>query len=261
MGFVVDIYYTIIFEPLLNGLVFLVNIIPFHDVGLAVIVLTLIVRFITFPLNHKAIVTQTKIKQLEPEIKQLKEKFKKDSQEQAKKIMELYKVHGINPLSGFLTLIIQIPLIIALYSVFRAGINFDISHLYSFITVPENIHTIFLGLFDMTQRSYVLAFLTGASQFIQMRLAIPPIKKTTSSKPSFKEDFARNMNIQMRYIMPIFIVFIVAQFTSAIALYWTTMNIFAIIHEAIVRKKAKKIISQKDGKPNSNNQIINRSNA
>ncbi len=260
MGFIADIYYTIIFEPLLNVLVFLIGAIPFHSVGLAVVLLTLAVRFITFPLNHKAIVTQTKIKQLEPEIKDIKEKFKKDSQEQARKTMALYKSHGINPLSGFLTLLIQIPVIIALYSVFRAGVNFDLSHLYSFITVPENLNTVFLGIFDMSQKSYALAFLTGASQFIQMRLALPPIKKSASSKPGFKEDFARNMNIQMRYIMPVFIIFIAAQFTSAIALYWTTMNIFAIVHEAIVRKKANKILVE-NGKSNTNNQIINRSNA
>lgn len=259
MGFIADIYYTIIFEPLLNGLVFLIKVIPFRSVGLAVILLTLIVRFITFPLNHRAIVTQTKIKQLEPEIKNIKEKFKKDTQEQARKIMELYKSHGVNPFSGFLTLLIQIPVIIALYSVFRAGVNFDLSHIYSFITVPENINTMFLGIFNMSEKSYILAFLTGASQFIQMRLALPPIKKSASSQPSFKEDFARNMNIQMRYIMPIFIIFIVSRFTSAIAVYWTTMNIFAIIHEAIVRKKAKKILAE-NGKPNSNNQIINRRN-
>lgn len=260
MGFIAGIYYTIIFEPLLNALVFLIKVIPFHSVGLAVILLTLAVRFIIFPLNHKAIITQTKIKQLEPELKDIKEKFKKDSQEQARKTMALYKSHGINPLSGFLTLLIQIPIIIALYSVFRAGVNFDLSHLYSFITVPENMSTMFLGIFDMSQKSYILAFLTGASQFIQMRLALPPIKKSASPQPSFKEDFARNMNIQMRYIMPIFIVFIVSRFTSAIAVYWTTMNIFAIVHEAIVRKKAKKILIE-NGKSNSNNQIFNRSNA
>ncbi|MBU3925576.1 YidC/Oxa1 family membrane protein insertase [Patescibacteria group bacterium] len=261
MEFIVNTYNTIFFEPLLNALVFLINAIPFHDVGLAVILLTLIVRFITFPLNHRAIVTQVKIKELEPELKNIKDKFKKDSQEQARRTMDLYKAHGINPLSGFLTLIIQIPIIIALYGVFRAGANFDLSHLYSFISVPGSLNTIFLGIFDVSEKSYILAFLTGASQFIQMRLALPPIKKSVSDKPSFKEDFARNMNIQMRYIMPIFIIFIASRFAAAIALYWTTMNIFAIIHETIVRKKAKKIITENDGKSSPNSQIINRSNS
>lgn len=247
MSFISSVFNTVFYKPLLNGLIFLIGILPFHDVGIAVIILTLFVRFLIFPLTHRAIVTQIKVRELEPEIKQIKEKFKKDMQEQSKRTMELYRKHGINPFSGFINLMIQIPIIFALYKVFVTGINFDYSLIYSFITIPENINIIFLGLFDMTQKNYILAFITGASQFIQMRLAIPPVKVQ-------REDFASRLNTQMRYTMPIIVFFVVSRFSSAIAIYWTTMNIFAIIHELIVRKKAKKI-TNKNGETKDNHQI------
>lgn len=251
-----SIFNAVFYEPFLNGLIWLIDVLPFHDVGFAVIILTLVIRFLIFPLTHRATVTQIKIKQLEPDIKDIKEKFKNNNQEQAKKTMELYHQHGINPFSGFLTLLIQIPVFFALYKIFTAGFNFDISHLYSFISMPENINLKFLGLFDMIKNSYVLAFLTGLTQFIQMRLALPPVKKesTAKSPSSFKDDFAKSLNFQMRYIMPVFIFFIVSRLSSAIGLYWTTMNIFAIVHETIVRKKAEKIYGNRTA--NKNNQII-----
>jgi len=250
---------TVFFEPLLNGLIFLINILPFHDVGLAIIVLTVAVRFIIFPLNHSAIVTQQKIKQLEPALKDIKEKYKKDNQEQAKKTMELYRSHGVNPFSGFVTLLVQIPIIIALYQVFTAGVQFDLNHVYSFIKIPEKLNLSFLGFFDLTQKSYLLAFITGLTQFIQMQLATPPIKKSDSAQKSFKDDLARNMNIQMRYIMPVFVFFIVSRLSSGLSVYWTTMNVFAIIHESIVRKKAGGTANN-NGKTETNNKTFNKGN-
>lgn len=249
-----SIFNTIFYEPLLNGLIWLIDVLPFHDVGFSVIILTLAIRFLIFPLTHRATVMQIKMKQLGPDLKTIKEKFKSNSQEQAKKTMELYRQHGINPFSGFLTLLIQIPVFFALYKIFTAGFNFDPNHLYSFISLPENINLKFLGLFDLIKTSYVLAFLTGLTQFIQMKLALPPIKKETGGKSSFKDDFAKSLNLQMRYIMPVFIFFIVSRLSSAIGLYWTTMNIFAIVHETIVRKRAEKI--HKNGTTNKNNQNI-----
>jgi len=247
-----SIFNTVFYEPFLNGLIWLIGILPFHDVGLSVIILTLAIRFLIFPFTHRAAVTQNKIKQLEPDLRNIKEKFKGNSQEQAKKTMELYRQHGINPFFNIIALLIQIPIFFALYKIFTVGFNFDPGYLYSFIKVPENINFKFIGLFDMTKNSYLLAFLTGITQFIQMRLALPAVKKKLIAKASFKDDFARSLSLQMRYIMPVFVFFIVSRLSSAIGLYWTTMNIFAIVHEAIVRKKAEKIY----GTANKNNQII-----
>lgn len=238
-------YHIVFYKPLLNSLVALVGFLPFNDIGIAIIMLTLAVKFILFPLTHKTTVTQIKMKRIEPELKNIKEKFKNNSGEQARKTMQLYREHGINPLSGFVTLLIQVPIIFALYKVFLGGANFDAVNLYSFVSAPESVNTLFLGLIDMTQRSYSLAFLAALSQFFQMRFALPPVKKGNQTD-SFKDNFARSMNVQMKYVMPVFIFFIGLKFSSAIALYWTTMNVFAIIHEAIVRKKAEKIYGESD---------------
>ncbi len=246
MNIFFSVYNNIFYKPLLNGLVFLINIIPFHDIGFAVILLTIIVRFILFPFSHRSIITQQKIKKIEPEINKIKSQFKDNNQEQSKKIMEIYKQHGVNPFSGCLTLVLQLPVIFALYKVFTIGMNFSQENLYYFIFSPETVNMNFLGLIDMSKSNYVLAFLAGVSQFFQIKLSVPPFKKDKINTNSLKDNFARNMNIQMRYIMPAIVFFIALKFSSAIALYWTTMNVFAIIHETIVRKKAQKIYEQPD---------------
>ncbi len=256
-SFLISIYNVVFYQPLLNGLVFLINAMPMHDIGFAVILLTIIVKFIIFPFQHRSIMTQRKMRELGPELKRIKEKYKKDNQTQAKRTMELYREHGINPLSGFLILLIQLPLFIALYKIFMGGINFDTSIIYSFIHIPQNININFLGFFDMTQRSYFLAALAGISQFFQMKLSIPVPEKTNNTKKTFKDDLARSMGVQARYIMPAFIFFIALKFSSAMALYWTTMNIFAIVHESVVKRQAEKItkITQKNGETTGNNKI------
>jgi YidC/Oxa1 family membrane protein insertase len=245
------IFNAIFYKPLLNGLVWLISVLPFHDVGFAVIILTIFVRIITFPLNQSSIATQNKIKQIEPEIRQIKERFKNDNQEQAKKTMELYKKNGISPFSGIISLIVQIPIIFALYRVFLGGLNFDPAHLYPFIKMPSDIHLKFLGLIDMAQKNYFLAILTGLSQFFQMKIAMPAAAKSDKRGSSFKDDLAKSMNLQFKYVMPVFIFLIVSRLSSAVGLYWTTMNIFAIIQEIFFRKKWKKGL--KNGAADKNN--------
>ena len=89
-----NIYNLVFFEPLLNGLVFLVKNLPYNDMGLAIIILTIAVKFVILPFTHKATVTQVKMKKLEPELKEIKNKHKNNSQEQAKKTMEFINSMG-----------------------------------------------------------------------------------------------------------------------------------------------------------------------
>ncbi len=240
-----NLFHIIFYQPLYNAFVFLVGVLPFHDAGIAVIVLTLVVRTILFPLSHRSIITQRRMRELEPDLKKIKEEFKKDSQEQTKRTMALYKAHGISPFSGFWMLIIQLPILIALYKLFSSGINFDAGNLYSFISMPSVIKTQFLGLIDIYKSNYILAALAGLTQFIQMQLAMPKIKKSAAGD-SFQDNLGRSMSVQAKYIMPVFIFFIALRFSSGIALYWTAMNVFAIVHEAIVANRAKKIKENKE---------------
>jgi YidC/Oxa1 family membrane protein insertase len=248
-----NLFHIIFYQPLYNALVFLVGVIPFHDVGVAVVILTLVVQFIIFPFRHKSVVAQRKMREIEPEIKKIKEQFKKNPQEQTRQTMALYRTHGISPFSGFLMLLVQLPIFFALYKLFSAGIKFAPADLYSFVTLPDIIHTKIFGLIDIFKSNYVLAFLAGATQFFQMQLALPKVKKTEAGAGSFKESLSRSMSLQAKYIMPIFIFFIALRFSAGLALYWTTMNVFAIVHEAIVARRARKMKYETPIGENKNN--------
>jgi len=235
-----NLFNTFFYEPLYNGLIGLMSLIPWADVGVAIIIFTFLVKLILFPLSQKAVRTQAKMKKLEPRINEIKQKYK-DKAEQAAKTMELYKEEKLNPFSGILTLFIQIPIIFALYFIFLRGglpeINTEI--LYSFIKVPTNINMSFLGLLDVTEKSFFLALLAGATQFFQARLASPKVGPKKEN-PTLGEDFARSMSLQMKYVFP-FIVFIIAyNISAAIAIYWATSNLFMIGQELYVKRSIKK---------------------
>ncbi len=243
---ITDLFNTIFYQPIYNGFVFLISIIPGADIGFAIVILTIIVKFIIFPLTHKSVTSQAKMRSIEPKVKEVKEKYNKDKQEQAKKVMELYKEHGVNPFTGCLLVLVQMPIVIALYWVFFKGIadlNPDI--LYSFINIPRDINTVFLGVFDMNGKSILLALTAGVLQYFQMKFSLPPLvkddKKNTKKEMSFKDEFAKNMSIQMRYVLPVFVFFISYSISAAVALYWTTNNSFSVIHELIVKRKANKL--------------------
>lgn len=254
-------YHLILVKPLWNALIFLTNVLPFHDVGLSIVALTLIVRFIIFPFTHRSVKTQVKMKELEPEIQKIKEKHKA-GQEQTKKIMELYRQHGVSPFSGCLLLLIQLPILLALYKLFWGGVQFDSAELYSFVKMPEIVRFKFLGLIDVNQKNIFLALLTGLTQFFQMRLSFPPGEKKNQIRPkpaapSFKDDLSRTMRFQSKYILPGIIFLVALRSPAAVAVYWTTMNLFGIVHESLVRGKAKKLFYGRDnGQKNNQSERI-----
>jgi YidC/Oxa1 family membrane protein insertase len=215
-----------------------------------------LVKFILLPLAHKQSKSQAKMKHIEPEMKAVRDKYKNDKQEQGRQTMELYKKHGVNPFSGCLVMIVQIPVLLALYYVFfegiKSGINADI--LYSFVHVPGTINTVFLGLVDLMSKSPTLAFLAAATQYYQMKLTMPaPPKTEVAAKKdgelNFQEEFAKNMSTQFRYILPIMVFVFASSFSAAIALYWTTSNVFSIIHELFVKRQIQGIIGTSKKQP------------
>lgn len=240
------IWHTLFFDPVYNGLIFFIDIVPGGDVGIAIIVVTVIVKVILLPLSLKAARTQLVMRELDPKIKALKEKFKDKREEHARAMLELYKDAGVHPLSGVLVLAIQIPIIIALYlSVLRGGgvslPDVNTTLLYSFVPVPSVVSMLFFGAIDIAARSLPLAALAGITQFIHTNLSLPkPSPRDPDAKPDFKEDFARSMQLQMRYVMPILIFFIAYTISAAIALYFLVSNLAAIAQEYIVRSKGLK---------------------
>jgi len=233
----------ILYQPLYNGLIFLMDVLPFVDAGIAVILFTIIIKLILFPLSKTAVTTQFRMRQLAPKLEEIKKEHKDDKQEQAKKTMELYRENGVNPFSSILLIFIQLPIIFALYYVFLKGglpdINMDL--LYSFVPAPENVNTMFLGTFNIIESSWILALAAAVTNFFQVRFSVPKYvsKKKKGDGPSFKDDLAKSMNVQMRYIFPLVVFFIAGSLSGAIALYWTTSNMFMIGQELVIRKTVK----------------------
>jgi YidC/Oxa1 family membrane protein insertase len=239
-----ELFNLFLFDPLYNSLVFLINVIPGADVGVAVIVLTIIVKLILFPLSIKATRTNLKMKLIQKPLEEIKLKYKDNREEMGRAMLALYKEHKINPLSSFVVLLIQIPVVLALYFVFLKGglpvINGEI--LYSFIHNPEIINMHFLGLVNVGEsKSVVLALLAALTQHLQARFAFPkPEKKPEGHKNSFQEDMVKGMGVQIKYVFPFIIFFVSYSLISVAALYWTISNIFAIGQELYIRKTIRK---------------------
>ncbi len=231
------LYHTFIYTPLYNLLIALFNVIPWADAGIVVIVLTIIVRFVLFPLSKKAIVTQVAMQDINPALRAIQEKHKDDQETQTRETLALYKAKGVNPFSGIFVLFLQLPVIFALYGIFLnsglPGVSKDI--LYSFISAPSHIDTMFLGIIEITKKSVILALLAAVSSFFQMKVA------TGSQKPpegnNFADSLTRTMQTQMKYVFPFIVFFISYTISGVIALYWFTTNIFTIGQEIYVRRK------------------------
>ncbi len=233
-GMLSSAFNALIHTPLYNGLIFFVDIVPLHDVGLAVVLLTILVRVILFPLSRQAVKTQIAMKEVAPEIEILKEKFKDKQEEQARAIFALYRGKGIRPFSSFFLILLQLPILFGLYWVFwKGGLpQVDASLLYSFVPTPPLVNMSFLGIVDMGGRDVVLAALAGITQLIQARLSMGP-RKPHVGPVTFGSDLARSMDIQMRYILPVMISVIAYTVSAAVALYWVTSNTFMILQEYV----------------------------
>lgn len=236
-------WHTFFFNPIYNILVFFIDVFPGGDVGLAIIATVLIVKTILLPISIKAVKTQKTMRDIEPKLKETKEKHKNNKQVQAEAVMNIYKEAGMNPLASVALVFLQIPIIIALYfAVSRGGgtplpdINIDI--LYSFIGEPKQISMNFLGMVDIASKSLVLAIGAGLTQFLHIKITLPKIKeKDPSAAPNLKEDFMRNMQIQMKYVMPVLIGVISYSISAAIALYFMVSNLVTISQEYYFIKK------------------------
>lgn len=237
-----NFFKAIFYSPLYNALVFIIQHIPYADLGIAVIILTVVVKLIIFPLNLKSVKTQIKMKEFEPELAEIKEKYKDSKEDQAKQTMLFYEKNKINPFGGILPTLIQIPILISLYSIFlRSGLpKIDSTILYPFVHLPTVVNIHFLNLIDVSHKSIILAIIVAISQLVQVQLIMPPIKKPEEGKtPSLKDDFARSMSIQMKYVLPIFTAYIGYITSGAVCIYFITSNIFAIGQEIYVRKTLK----------------------
>ncbi len=234
MNIFISAFNTILYQPLFNALILLYLYLPGHDFGIAVIVLTILIKLVLYPLGAQAIHSQKTMSSLQPKIKAVQEKFKNDKEKQAKAMMELYKQEKINPLSGCLPILVQLPILFALYRLFWKGFDGEqLNFLYGFVPNPGQIDPTFLGIVNLAGASAVLAILTGIAQYIQTKMVTPASTKATAGRG----DLSQMMQKQMLYFLPVFTVFILWRLPAAVALYWLTTTLFTIVQQWLIFKK------------------------
>lgn len=233
-----QIFHSFIFQPIYNALILLYNVIPVHDLGVAIILLTVIVRLLLYPISKKQIESQKKLQDLQPEIKKLQDKYKDDKEKKGRALMEFYKEKKVNPASGCLPLVVQIVFFIALYQAFIAGINFNSTcgDLYSFVACPSGINMNFFGILDLAKPNVVLAVIAAAGQFVQTKMMM-----SKNPAPAKKGDFSSIMNQQMLYLGPLLTLFIGMKFPAGLALYWVVNTLFAIVQQYLTMKEPERV--------------------
>ncbi|MEA1925982.1 MAG: YidC/Oxa1 family membrane protein insertase [Patescibacteria group bacterium] len=245
IGFIKTFFSFLVFQPLYNALIILYVIIP--DIGAAIILLTVIIRFLLVPISKKSIASQKRMQDIQPELKKIQKKYKHDRALQGKKVMEFYKEKKVNPTSGCLPMIIQLVFLIALYRVFIVGLGPDAPTelLYSFVKNPGQLNPIAFGFFDLSVPSIPLAVVAAALQFYQAKMMMRKQEKEKEKRKDKKDgknkdkgetepDFSTMIQQQLVYMGPVITLIIGVQFAAGLILYWAITTIFMIVQQHFV---------------------------
>ena len=235
-----NIFHLFIYQPLYNILVYLYNVIPGGDFGVAIIAITILLRALLIPVYKKQIQSQKQLQILQPKIKEIQQRHKNDKEKQTKELMELYKTHKTNPFSGCLPLVIQLVFLIAIYQVLIKisgnGLTIDSAELYSFVPNPGKINQLFIGIVDLTKASPIIAILAAAAQYFQTKMLMDKPKAEVEPKQNGEPDFASIMNKQMLYIGPFLTFFIGIKFPAGLSLYWLAGTLFMLVQQIVIDK-------------------------
>lgn len=231
-------FHTLFYEPVYNLLVVVLTVVPMHDIGAAIIIVTLIVKVLLLPLNMSALRSQYIMKRVEGEMNRIKEEHKSSPQESSRKMMEIYKREKINPFASLFAILIQIPIFFALYFAFSKGFKADPSSLYSFVTFPETLHTMAFGLFDVTEKNIFIALLAGISSYVlARRQTASMVVKKQPHEETFQDQFMKSMKVQLLYILPLIVGFSAAVLPSALGLYWFISNMISYLQDVYMKRK------------------------
>jgi len=239
-----ELFNVLLYQPIFNGFVGLYNLIP--DVGIVILIVTIIIKVVLYPMTNKSIKAQKSMTELQPKLEEIKQKYKGDQQKIAQETMQIYKEHKVNPLGSCLPLLIQLPVFLALYWVLRAifaSDNFDL--LYPFVNNPGHINSVTFGVFDLAKNSIILAILAGAAQFVQARMFSRKKAPQAAGKSGKDESMSAMMNKQMTYFMPFLTVLIGYQLPGGLTLYWFLSTALTALQQVFLFKK--KNDNSKDG--------------
>jgi YidC/Oxa1 family membrane protein insertase len=223
----------ILVYPLINLLVFSYHYIP--DVGIVIILLTVVIRLLLLPSFHKSLKHQRELQKLQPKMDEIRNKYKDDKEAQAKAMMELYSTHKVNPLSSCLPLLIQLPILIALYQVFIQSLNGKpLVGLYNFVPNPGHIDPMFLHWLNLGNHNIYMAVVAAVSQYLLGLMQQPK----ASSDPT-----AKMMRAQVLYMFPVITLIIGLRIPAGLVLYWIVTTLFGIGQQYyIIRKEAREAL-------------------
>jgi YidC/Oxa1 family membrane protein insertase len=256
-----SIFHTLLFQPLLNTLIFLYQVL-FQNFGLAIIALTLLIRFALIPLTLPALKASQKIRELQPELEKLKKKYKKNKQALAQAQLKLYQKHGASPAAGCLPQIIQIIVLIALFQAFNhiirpenntiakineilypflrlpADTSFNTRFLYLDLTKPDIIHLpLKFGNFSLPGVPGFFLIISALAQFLSSLMMLPQTQAAqvkAKETPQKEDDIATSMQSQMIYLFPLMTILIGFSFPSGLVLYWATFSLTTMIQHFFV---------------------------
>lgn len=257
-----QLLFALLYQPILNALVLLYKIL-FSNLGLAIIALTGLIRLLLIPLTSPQLKSAQKMQELNPELEELKARFKDDKQKLAQAQMELYKKHGINPASGCLPSILQFAILISLFQVFNQviktedGVIENISkNLYSFVKLSSqstfNLHFLYLdlskpdlinipGFFNLPG---IFVILATVFQFLSSKLMAPVVKaqeKEVKATEGKSDDMAVAMQKQMLYLFPAMTLIFGYTMPSGVILYWFIFSFFSFIQQLVINKTKKEV--------------------
>lgn len=251
MQIVGNIFDAVLIAPLVNALFFIYGIIPGHDFGIAIILFTVVIRLLLWPLANKQLHSQKKMQSLQGDIAKVKAKAGGDKQKESAMLMELYKEKEVSPFSACLPALLQFPVLIAMFIVFQRATG-DINQVANILYAPvENLPYIqqvlsgqipfdstLLGILPMTKPSAILAIIAGLTQFIQVKMITPRKQKTDSKDPQAQ------MTAMMNYTFPALTVFIAWSLPAALPLYWITTNVISIGQQWLIMRKEVDVMEE-----------------
>ncbi len=226
------IFDAIFYRPLFNLLVFFYDVVPWNDVGLAIVLVTITIKIILLPFSLKTLKAQKALQDLQPKMQELQVRYKDNKEKLAQATMELYRKEKVNPFSSCLPLLIQLPFLFAVFRVFRDG--FDTSKLdmvYSFIDRPDALNPVSMGFVDLSEPILALAVLAGIAQFLQTRMLTH--NKQPKTDGSQDESMAAAMNKNMMYVMPVVTVIIGASLPGGLTLYWFLFTLLTVVQQYV----------------------------
>jgi|SRR3989339_553714 len=228
-----NFFHIVLYQPLINILLIIYKFTA-QDFGLAVIVLTVLIRLALLPLTKKSITAQKAMSSLNPKIQVIKEKHKDNKEAQTRALMELYQKEKVSPFSGCLPILIQLPILWTLYSVLINSLKIvNASDVYpilaNFVVLFKEPYS-FLGWINMATPNIFLAFLAGVLQLIQSYQMV----RYQNFKPSSQGDITASLNKNMMFILPVMTFFISWKLPAALALYWATTTLISILQQLYI---------------------------